>query len=94
MPAVLAPFLVGVLVTPIAKHVAKPLLRGAIKTSIKIVVDAKRAAHRANEGIHDLAAEATAEMFAAEAADISQAADTCEDNASPAKRRSATGKTR
>ncbi|MGW6054437.1 DUF5132 domain-containing protein [Streptomyces sp. NPDC055189] len=69
MAPVLLPFLAGMVMTSAAKHVAKPILHGTVKTSMKIVADAKRAAHRANEEFHDIAAEAAAEMFVEEATD-------------------------
>ncbi len=66
MPPVLPSFLLGLLVAPLAKRLVKPLLRGTVKTAVVLAVEAKKAAHQANEDFHDLAAEATADMINAE----------------------------
>ncbi|MFW6723834.1 DUF5132 domain-containing protein [Streptomyces sp. MAR4 CNY-716] len=42
------------------------MVRGTIKTSVKLAVDVKRAAHEINEDISDIAAEASAEAFASD----------------------------
>ncbi|MER7753834.1 DUF5132 domain-containing protein [Kitasatospora sp. NPDC097643] len=68
MPPVVPPFLVGLIVAPLAKRIAKPLLRGIVKTSIGLVVEVKKVAHEASEGIQDLAAEVTAEMSGSDVA--------------------------
>jgi hypothetical protein len=62
MPPVIPPFLVGLIVAPLAKRIAKPLLRGIVKTSVGLVVEVKKVAQEAGEGLQDLAAEVTAEM--------------------------------
>jgi hypothetical protein len=64
MPPAIAPFLVGLVVMPIARRVVKPLVRGVIKTSVGLALDVKRVAQEAGEEVHDLAAEVAAEMFA------------------------------
>ncbi|MDH6127510.1 DUF5132 domain-containing protein [Kitasatospora sp. GP82] len=68
MPPVVPPFLVGLIVAPLAKRVLKPLMRGVVKTSVGLVLEVKKAAHEAGENIHDLAAEVAAEMVAAQIA--------------------------
>lgn len=65
MPPVVPPFLIGLIAAPLAKRVVKPLVRGLVKTSVGLVMEVKRAAHEAGEGLHDLAAEVTAEVVAA-----------------------------
>ncbi|MCX4587277.1 DUF5132 domain-containing protein [Streptomyces sp. NBC_01481] len=68
MPPVVPPFLIGLIAAPLARRVAKPLLRGIVKTSVGLVLEVKRAASEANEGIQDLAAEVSAEVIAAQMA--------------------------
>ncbi|WP_308289659.1 DUF5132 domain-containing protein [Streptomyces muensis] len=50
----------------------KKLFRGTVKSSVKLVLDAKRVAHEINEDLSDIAAEATAEVFAS---DLQEGAD-------------------
>ncbi|MFE1287308.1 DUF5132 domain-containing protein [Streptomyces sp. NPDC058751] len=64
MPPVVPPFLIGLIVLPLAKRLGKPLVRGIVKTSVSLGVEFQRAVREAGEGIQDLAAEATAEMLA------------------------------
>ncbi|MET8626313.1 DUF5132 domain-containing protein [Kitasatospora sp. NPDC004669] len=59
-------FLLGLLVAPLAKRLAKPLVVGVVKTSVVLAMEVKKVAHQANEGLQDLAAEATAEMIGAQ----------------------------
>ncbi|MEU3614837.1 DUF5132 domain-containing protein [Streptomyces sp. NPDC006872] len=66
MPPVLPPFLIGLIAAPLARRVVKPLMRGLVKTSVGLVLEVKRAAHEASEGLQDLAAEVTAEVVAAQ----------------------------
>lgn len=68
MPPVVPPFLIGLIAAPLAKRIVKPLVRGIVKTSVGLVLEVKRAAGEANEGIQDLAAEVTAEVIAAQMA--------------------------
>ncbi|MBV2155100.1 DUF5132 domain-containing protein [Kitasatospora sp. SUK 42] len=76
MPPVIPPFLVGLVVAPLAKRLLKPLVRGVVKTSVGIVLEVKQAAHEAGENIHDLAAEVAADMVAAQSSgDGHRAAD-------------------
>ncbi|MFI1248005.1 DUF5132 domain-containing protein [Streptomyces anulatus] len=55
-------FLVGAVSAPLIKKIA----RGTVKSSVKLVLDARRVAHEINEDLSDIAAEATAEVFAAD----------------------------
>ncbi|MFE2285360.1 DUF5132 domain-containing protein [Streptomyces sp. NPDC059443] len=66
MPPVVPSFLLGLLVAPLAKRLVKPLVFGVVKTSMSLAMEVKKVAHQANEGLHDLAAEATAEMISAQ----------------------------
>ncbi|MEV7864024.1 DUF5132 domain-containing protein [Streptomyces hirsutus] len=68
MPPVVPPFLIGLIAAPLAKRLMKPLVRGVVKTSVGLVMEVKRAASEAGENMQDLAAEATAEMIAAQVA--------------------------
>jgi hypothetical protein len=62
MLPVIPVFLVGAASAPLVKK----LVRGTVKSSVKLVLDAKRVAHEINEDLSDIAAEATAEVFAAD----------------------------
>ncbi|WP_254646288.1 DUF5132 domain-containing protein [Streptomyces sp. GbtcB6] len=66
LPAV-APFAVGVITAPLAKRVAKPLVRGVIKTSVGLALEVKRAVIEAGEEIQGLTAQAAAEKLASSA---------------------------
>lgn len=66
MPPFLPPFLLGLIVTPLAKRFVRPLVHGAVKTSVALAMEVKKAAYQAGEEFHDLAAEASAEMINAE----------------------------
>ncbi|MGW4566816.1 DUF5132 domain-containing protein [Streptomyces sp. NPDC004561] len=68
MPPVVPPFLIGLITATLVKRLGKPLMRGLVKTSVGLGIEVKKAVHEASEGIQDLAAEATAEMFAAQVA--------------------------
>ncbi|MEE4496181.1 DUF5132 domain-containing protein [Streptomyces sp. BE230] len=68
MPPVVPPFLIGLIVAPLAKRLFKPLLGGVVKASVGIAMEVKKAAHEAGEGIHDLAAEVAADVVAAQIA--------------------------
>ncbi|WP_328664917.1 DUF5132 domain-containing protein [Streptomyces sp. NBC_00328] len=66
MPPVVPPFLIGLIAVSLVKRLGKPLVRGVVKASVGLGIEVKRAVHEAGEGIHDLAAEATAEVLAAQ----------------------------
>ncbi|MFD3586802.1 DUF5132 domain-containing protein [Streptomyces sp. NPDC058683] len=68
MPPVVPPFLIGLIIAPLAKRVLKPLVRGVVTTSVGLVMEVKKAAQEAGENIHDLAVEVAAEMVAAQIA--------------------------
>ncbi|MEV8037531.1 DUF5132 domain-containing protein [Streptomyces sp. NPDC086182] len=72
MPPVVPPFLIGLIVAPLAKRVLKPLMRGVVTTSVGLVMEVKKAAQEAGENIHDLAVEVAAEMVAAQIASDDQ----------------------
>jgi Protein of unknown function (DUF5132) len=62
MPFALAPILVGIALAPVVKRLAKPVVRGAMKTSVGLALEAKKAAHEVGEEFADLSAEIVAEM--------------------------------
>ncbi|MGX1543792.1 DUF5132 domain-containing protein [Streptomyces adustus] len=62
MPPVVPPFLIGLVVAPLAKRLLEPLVRGVVTTSVGVVMEAKKAAHEAGENIHDLAVEMAADV--------------------------------
>ncbi|WP_225860925.1 DUF5132 domain-containing protein [Streptomyces triticiradicis] len=66
LPAV-PPFLVGMLAAPLVKRVAKPLVRGVIKTSVGLTFEVRRAVIEAGEEIQGLTAEVAAEKLASSA---------------------------
>ncbi|GGN33977.1 DUF5132 domain-containing protein [Streptomyces fuscichromogenes] len=66
MPPVVPPFLIGLIAASLVKRLGKPLVRGVVKASVGLGLEVKRAVHEAGEGIHDLAAEATAGALAAQ----------------------------
>ncbi|WP_330241891.1 DUF5132 domain-containing protein [Streptomyces sp. NBC_00525] len=68
MPPVVPPFLIGLVVAPLAKRLLRPLVGGVVKASVGIAMEVKKAAHEAGENIHDLAAEVAADVMAAQVA--------------------------
>jgi Protein of unknown function (DUF5132) len=60
------PYLIGLVTAPLVVKVVKPLLRGTVKTTIEVGLQAKKLGAEAVEDLQDLAAEASAEMAAAE----------------------------
>ncbi|MFC8447923.1 DUF5132 domain-containing protein [Kitasatospora sp. NPDC057223] len=66
MPPVVPPFLIGLVLAPLAKRLIKPLVRGVVKTSVGLVLEVKKAAQEAGENIHDLATEVAADVMAAQ----------------------------
>ncbi|MGW0822969.1 DUF5132 domain-containing protein [Streptomyces sp. NPDC002845] len=50
----------------------KKIIRGTVKSSVKLAMDARRVAHEINEDLSDIAAEATAEVFASDLQDGSE----------------------
>ncbi|MGH3929314.1 MAG: DUF5132 domain-containing protein [Pseudonocardiaceae bacterium] len=74
-PPVLTPYLIGLVTAPLVAKVVKPLLRGTVKTTVGLALQAKKLAAEAVEDVQDLAAEASAEMVSAEMASAQRAAD-------------------
>ncbi|WP_405885108.1 DUF5132 domain-containing protein [Streptomyces sp. NBC_01136] len=66
MPPVVPPFLIGLITASLVKRLGKPVMRGIVKTSVGLGIEIKRAVHEAGGEIQDLAAEATAEVLAAQ----------------------------
>jgi hypothetical protein len=64
MPLALAPILVGIALAPVVKRLTKPVVRGAVKTSVGLALEMKKAAHEVSEEFTDLSAEIVAEMTA------------------------------
>ena len=65
----LAPYLIGVVTAPLVARVLKPMLRGAVKTSVGVALEVRKAAAEAGEEIQDIAAEVNVEKVAADKAD-------------------------
>lgn len=65
----MAPYLLGVVTAPLLAKVVKPTLRAAVKASVGVAMEVKKAAGQVVEEFQDIAAEATFEKVAA-AADV------------------------
>ena len=63
----MAPYLVGVVTAPLVAKIVNPLVRGAVKASVGLALEVKKAAAEASEEIQGLAAEVSSEK-ASEAA--------------------------
>lgn len=74
LPTALTPYLLGLVTAPLIAKVVKPILRGTVKTTVGLALQAKKLASEAVEDVQDLAAEASAEMVSAEAARSGQTA--------------------
>lgn len=64
MLPVVPAFLVGMVAAPLATKVAKPLVRGVIKTSVGLTLEVRRAVIEAGKDIQDLTAEVAAAELA------------------------------
>lgn len=60
------PYLLGLVTAPLVAKLAKPILRGTVKATIELGLQAKKMAAEAVEDLQDLAAEASVEVVAAE----------------------------
>ncbi|KUL42758.1 DUF5132 domain-containing protein [Streptomyces regalis] len=67
-PVPVAPFIVGVIAAPLVQRIAKPIARGAVKTSVGLVMDVKHASLRAAEGMRDVVVDAAGKNDAPETA--------------------------
>lgn len=61
-PPIVAPFLLGVVTAPLAVKIFKPIVRGTVKASVGLAMEAKRAAAEASLEYRELAAEASADL--------------------------------
>lgn len=66
LPPFAIPFLIGLVSAPLVTRVVQPIVRSAVKTTIELGLQARKLAAEAAEDLQDLAAEANAEMAAAE----------------------------
>ncbi|MEV6951661.1 DUF5132 domain-containing protein [Streptomyces sp. NPDC051183] len=78
------PFLAGVIVSPFAKRIVKPIVRGVVKTSVGLAMDVKQASLSVRDEVRHAAAEAAGGSRPVEIAKAPSAAD----RAVPAKVRS------
>lgn len=60
----LTPYLLGVVTAPLVAKATKNVLRGVVKTSVGITLEAKRAAAEAGGEFQAIAAEVSAEQAA------------------------------
>jgi len=66
IPPFVVPYLIGLVTAPLVVKVIKPLARSTAKATIEVGLQAKKLAAEAAEDLQDLAAEASAEMAAAD----------------------------
>jgi uncharacterized protein DUF5132 len=78
--AVFAPYLIGVVTAPLVAKIVKPVLRGTVKASVALALEAKKAAAEAGQEFHTLATEVSADK----AADATMSADVAKAGASRA----------
>ncbi|MDQ3761584.1 MAG: DUF5132 domain-containing protein [Actinomycetota bacterium] len=61
-PPIVTPYLLGVVTAPLVVRIAKPIVRGTVKASVGLAMEAKKAAAEAGQEYRGLAAEASADM--------------------------------
>lgn len=71
---VMAPYLIGVVTAPLVAKIVKPLVRGAVKASVGLALEVKKAAAEAGEEIQGLAAEVSSDKATEAAMGIDVAA--------------------
>jgi Protein of unknown function (DUF5132) len=59
-PPVVAPYLVGVVTAPLVVRIITPIVRGTVKATVGIALEAKKAAAEAGAELQGIAAEAGA----------------------------------
>ncbi|MGH3874957.1 MAG: DUF5132 domain-containing protein [Pseudonocardiaceae bacterium] len=59
-PPVVAPYVIGVVTAPLVVRIIRPIVRGTVKASVGIVLEAKRAAAEAGAEFQGIAAEVNA----------------------------------
>lgn len=69
------PYVVGVATAPLIGKIVKPLLRGAVKTTIEAGLQVKKLAAEAGQELQGLAAEASIDIAAKNAESTETAAD-------------------
>jgi hypothetical protein len=62
VPPGIPSFLVGLVVSPLAKRIVRPLARGVLKTSVEVAMDVKKCAQETRQELQGIAAEVTAEI--------------------------------
>lgn len=65
LPPFVLPYLIGIVTIPLAGMVVKPLVRGTVKMTIGIALEAKKLAAEATADLQEVTAEASAEFAAA-----------------------------
>ena len=55
-----APYLIGVVTAPLVARIVKPIVRGTVKTTVGLAMEAKKAAAEAGAGFQGIAAEVSA----------------------------------
>ena len=64
MAASVVTYLLGVVTAPLVVKICKPLVRGTVKASVGLAMEAKKAAAEAGREYRGLAAEASADLAA------------------------------
>jgi hypothetical protein len=62
MCPLLTPYVLGVATAPLVVRVFKPIVRGTVRASVGLTMEAKRAAAEARQEYRELAAEASADL--------------------------------
>jgi hypothetical protein len=63
-PPVVTPFLIGVVTAPLVVRVFKPIVRGTVKASVGLAMEAKRAAAEVGQEYRAIAAEESTDLAA------------------------------
>lgn len=72
MTPVPAPFLAGVILSPLSGRIVKPVFQAAVKSTVRLVVEAKEASRRAQGEVRTMAAEATVRKSALATTPVSE----------------------
>jgi Protein of unknown function (DUF5132) len=63
-PPVVTPYLLGVVTAPLVVKIFKPVVRGTVKASVGLAMEARRAAAEAGQEYRAIAAEESADLAA------------------------------
>ncbi|MDQ3761586.1 MAG: DUF5132 domain-containing protein [Actinomycetota bacterium] len=63
-PPVVTPYLLGVVTAPLVVRIVRPIVRGTVKASVGLSLEAKKAAAEVRQEYQGLTAEVSADMAA------------------------------